>query len=72
MQDILIFLVEAHFKPVLGYFSEIDYCKVDFCNICIELYQISIEIQVTLKQEIIKLINFSATEDIRDVGFSSF
>ena len=71
LQDTLVFLVEAHLKPVLGYSSEISHCEVDFYNVCIELYQISVEIQVTLKQESTKLIKLSTTKGVRDVGFSS-
>ena len=37
-------MVEAHFKPVLGYSSEVGHCKVDFYNVCIELHQVSVEI----------------------------
>ena len=44
MKDDLVFLVEAHFKPVLSYFSEIGYYKVDFHNVYVKLCQISIRI----------------------------
>ena len=71
MQNILVFLVEAYLKLVLGYSSEIGHCKVDFCNVCIKLYEISVEVEVTLEQEIIKLVRLSATEDVEDIDFSS-
>ena len=44
MKDTLVFLVEAHLKPVLGYSSKIGHYKVDFCNVYVELYQISVEV----------------------------
>jgi len=37
LKDTLVFLVEAYFKLVLGYFSEIGHYKVDFCSVYIEL-----------------------------------
>ena len=64
-------LPQHYFKPVLGYFSKVGHCKVDFCNVCVELHQISVEIEVTLKQEIFEFVRLSATKDVRDVGFSS-
>ena len=70
MQNALVFLVEAYFKSVLGYSSEISYCNVDFRNVYIELCWISTEIKVTLEQEIIKLVRLSTTESVRDMGFS--
>ena len=70
MQNTLVFLVKAHLKLFLGYSSEISYCKVDFCNVYIKLFQISTEIQTILKQEIIELVRLSVTEDVRDAGFS--
>jgi len=70
LQNALVFLVEAHLKPVLGYSSEISHCEVDFHNVHVELYQISAEIQTTLEQEIIELVRLSATEGVEDVGFS--
>ena len=71
MQDVLVFLVEAHLKPVLGYSSKIGHCKVDFCNVYIELYQVSIEIKAALEQEIIELVRLSVAESVRNAGFSS-
>ena len=71
MQDALVFLVKTYFKPALGYFSEIGYYKVDFCNVCIKLYQISVEIKMILKQKIIELVRLSVVKDVRDMGFSS-
>jgi len=71
LQDALVFLVEAYLKPVLDYSSEIGHCKVDFHNVYTELCQISVEIKTTLKQEIIKLIRFSAAEGVENTGFSS-
>ena len=38
IEDSLLFLVEFYLKPVLGYTSEIGYCKVDIYNIRDELY----------------------------------
>ena len=49
MQDVLVFLVKAYLKPVLGYSSKIGHCKVDFCNVCVELSQISTEVEVVLE-----------------------
>jgi len=66
----LVFLVEAHLKPVLGYFCEIGHCKVDFCNVYVKLHQISAEIEAILKQEIIELVRLSAAEDVGNMGFS--
>ena len=71
MQDALVFLVEAHFKLVLDYSSKIGHCKVDFHNVYVELYQISMEIKITLEQEIIKLVKLSTTESVRNMSFSS-
>jgi len=70
LQNILVFLVEVHLKPVLGYSSEIGHCEVDFHNVYVELHWISAEIKVTLEQEIIELVKLSATESIGDMGFS--
>jgi len=44
LKDVLVFLIKAYLKPVLGYSSEVDHCKVDFHNVCIKLHQISTEI----------------------------
>jgi len=44
LQDALVFLVEPYLKPVLDYFSEISYCEVDFHNVHVKLYWISMEI----------------------------
>ena len=44
MKDALVFLVEAHLKLVLGYSSKIGHCKVDFCNVYVELHQISMKV----------------------------
>ena len=71
MQDALVFLVEAYLKPVLGCFSEISHCEVDFCNVLIELCWINMEIQTILEQEIIKLVRLSTAEGVGDVDFSS-
>ena len=71
LKDALVFLVEAHLKPILGYSSKIGHCKVDFHNVHVKLHQISTEVQTVLEQEIIELVRLSATESIRDVGFSS-
>ena len=71
LKDALVFLVEAHFKPVLGYSSKVGHCKVDFHNIHVELCQISAEIQLALEQEIIELVRLSATKSVGDASFSS-
>ena len=70
MKDALVFLVEAHLKPVLGYSSKVGHCEVDFRNVCVELCWISTEIYPTLKQEIIELVGLSATKSVGDAGFS--
>ena len=70
MQDVLVFLVEVHLKLVLSYFYEICHCKVDFCSVCVELHQISTEVEVILKQ-IIKLVRLSTAEGVGDMNFSS-
>ena len=44
MKDVLVFLVEAHLKPVLGYSSKIGHYEVDFYNVHVKLCQISVEI----------------------------
>jgi len=71
LEDALVFLVEAHLKPVLGYSSKIGHCKVDFRDVRVELCWISTEIQPALKQEIIELVRLSAAESVGDTGFSS-
>ena len=71
LQDILVFLVEAYLKPVLGYSSKVGYYKVDFCNVCVKLHKVGMEIKTTLEQKIIELVRLSITEGIRDMGFSS-
>jgi len=70
LQDVLVFLVEAHLKLVLSYSCEIGHYKVDFYNVYVELHQISIEIEMTLKQEIIKFVRLSAAKGISDASFS--
>ena len=49
MQNALVLLVEAYFKLVLGYSSEIGHCKVNFCNIYVKLHEIGIEIKTILE-----------------------
>ena len=44
LKDALVFLVEAHLKPVLGYSSKVGYCEVDFHNVHIKLCWINMEI----------------------------
>jgi len=44
LQNILVFLVEAHFKLVLGYSSEVGHYEVDFYNVYVELYRVGVEI----------------------------
>ena len=48
-KNVLVFLVEAHLKPVLDDSSKICHCKVNFSNIYVELYRINIEVEVTLE-----------------------
>ena len=71
LQDALVFLVKTYLKPVLGDSYEIGYYKVDFCNVYVELYKVGMEIEMILEQKIIKLVRLSATEGVRDTGFSS-
>ena len=71
LKDALVFLVKAYFGPILSYSSEVGHCEVNFCNVHIELHQVSIEIQATLKQKIIELVRLSTTKSVRDAGFSS-
>jgi len=70
LKDTLVFLVEAYLKLVLGYSSKIEHCEVDFCNVCVKLHQVSVEIKAILEQEIIELVRLSAAESIKDAGFS--
>jgi len=58
-------VVETYLKPVLDYSY-----KIGYYNVCVKLHWISIEIEATQKQEIIKLIRLSAVKGVRDVGFS--
>ena len=60
-----------YLKPVLDNSSEISYCKINFCNVCVELCRISIKVEITLKQKITKLVRLSTAKDIGDVDFSS-
>jgi len=71
LQDALVFLVKAYLKPILSDSSEIGYCKINFCNVHVKLCRISVEVKMTLKQEIIELVRLGAAEYIRDAGFSS-
>jgi len=71
LKDALVFLVEAHLKPVLGYSSKVGHCEVDFYNVHVELHQISMEVYMALEQEIVELVRLSTTESVGDVGFSS-
>jgi len=70
LKNALIFLVEAHLRPVLDNFSEIGHYKVNFHNICAELCRIGVEAVMTLKQKIIELVRLSTAKSIRDIGFS--
>ena len=70
MQNIIVFLVEVHLKLVLGNFSEISHCEIDFYNVYVELYRISTKVETTLKQEIIKLVKFNTIKSIGNIGFS--
>ena len=73
LQDALVFLVETYLKPVLSYSSKMSYYKVDFCNVCVELYEISIKVKMILEQEIIELIELiklSTAKSVRDMDFS--
>ena len=52
-------------------FSEISHCKNQFCNVYVKLYEISIEVVIILKQNIIKLVKLGVIKSIRDMSFSS-
>ena len=69
MKDILVLLVETHFKPVLDDSREIDHCKVDLCNVNIRLYNICMKIKTILEQKIVELVRLSTTGSVRNVGF---
>ena len=71
LKDTLVFLVETHLKPVLGYSSKVDYCEIDFRNVHVKLHWISAEIQTVLEQEIIELVRLNAAESVGDVDFGS-
>jgi len=49
LQNALVFLVEAYLKLVLSDSHEIDYYKVDFCNVYVKLCRVGIEVKTTLK-----------------------
>ena len=49
MQDVLVFLVKAHLKQVLGYSSKVGYCKVHFHNVYVELCRIGTEVEMSLE-----------------------
>ena len=49
LQDVLVFLVEAHLKLVLGNFHKISYCEVDFHNVYVKLHGIGVEIEMILE-----------------------
>jgi len=44
LKDILIFPGKTYLKIVLGNFREIGYCKVNLCDVYIELYRICMKI----------------------------
>jgi len=71
LQDTLVFLVEAYLKLVLGDSSKIDYYEVDFYNVYMKLCRISMEVKMTLEQEIIELVRLSTAESVRNIGFKS-
>jgi len=71
LKDILVLLVETHFKPVLDNSREIDHCKVDLCNVHIKLHNVCMKIKTTLEQKIVELVRFSTTGSVRNMGFSS-
>ena len=64
LQNALVFLVEAYLKLVLDNSYKISHCEVDFHNICVELHKVSMEIEITLEQEIIELVRLNATESV--------
>ena len=70
MQNILVFLVEAYLKPILGNFSKIGHCEINLCNVYVELHRIDIEVKTTLKQKIIKLVRLSIAKSIGNTSFS--
>jgi len=52
-------------------FSEISHCKNQFCNVYVKLHEISIEVEIILKQKIIELVKLGVIKSIRDMSFSS-
>jgi len=71
LQNALVFLVETYLKLVLDDFHKVNHYDIDFCNVYVELHGIDAEVEITLKQEIIKLVKLSTTKSVGDVGFSS-
>ena len=71
LQNALVFLVKVYLKPVLDNSSKVGYYEVDFCDVYIKLHGISAEVEITLEQEIIKLVRLSTTEDVIDISFIS-
>jgi len=49
LKDVLIFLGKTYLKIALDNSRKIGYCKVNLCDVCIELYRICVKIQITLK-----------------------
>ena len=69
LQDILVFLIEAHLKLVLSNFYKVGYYKVDFYNVHIKLHGIGVKVEVILKQEIIELVRLNTVKSVSDAGF---
>jgi len=53
------------------FWAILENCKFDLCNVYIELHRVCTEVKMTLEQEIIELVRFSATKSVGDVSFSS-
>ena len=56
LKNVLVFLVEIYLKLVLANSRKIHYYKVNFCNICIEIYRICMKLKAILDKEIIELV----------------
>jgi len=52
----------------LCYTREIDHCEIDFFFISRELQSIGIEVESTLKQEVVELVKVRTIEDVWNAG----
>jgi len=52
----------------LHYTGKIDHCKIDFFFIGEKLWGISMEVELTLKQEVIELVRIRAIEGVQNAG----